>query len=111
VLLSSFGSSSSFHSAFHRWFFSLDIFLVVCDIEYQLSLLLDLNFFDEVNSALSFQTILFSRFSALGASLQAALFRTFINYNVLTLVVLVEGTESFCSNFSTCLFLLATILH
>jgi len=48
------------------WFFSLDFFLVVCDIDYQLSLLLSiLIFFDEVNSALSFQTILFSRFSFL----------------------------------------------
>jgi hypothetical protein len=46
-----------------------------------------LDFFDEVNSALSFQTILFSRFSALGVSLQAALFSTFINYSVLILVV------------------------
>ena len=47
-------------------FFSLDFFLVVCDIKYQLSLLLSiLIFFDEVNSALSFQTILFSRFSFL----------------------------------------------
>jgi hypothetical protein len=46
-----------------------------------------LNFFDEVNSALSFQTILFSRFSALAASFQAALFWTFINYSVMTLLV------------------------
>jgi hypothetical protein len=46
--------------------FALDFFLVVCDIKYQLSLLLSiLHFFDEVNSALSFQTILFSRFSYL----------------------------------------------
>jgi len=72
---------------------------------------LNLNFFDEVNSALSFQTILFSRFSALGASLQAALFWTFINYSVMTKLVLVERTESFCSNFSTCLFLLAAMKH
>ena len=64
MLLSSFGFSQVLSTQHKGWFFSLDFFLVVCDIEYQLSLLsLYLDFFDEVNSALSFQTILFSRFS------------------------------------------------
>jgi hypothetical protein len=92
-------------------FLTLTFFSLFAILSSALAFTLYLNSFDEVNSALSFQTILFSRFSALGASLQAALFSTFINYSVLTLVVLVEGTESFCSNFSTCLFLLAAILH
>jgi hypothetical protein len=102
-------TSSFFHSALKAGFFPLTFFSLFAILSSAFAFTLYLDFFDEVNNALSFQTILFSRFSALGASLQAALFSTFINYSVLTLVVLVEGTESFCSNFSTCLFLLAAI--
>jgi hypothetical protein len=52
------------------WFFSLDFFLLTffslfAILSSALALTLNLNFFDEVNSALSFQTILFSRFSFL----------------------------------------------
>jgi len=66
--------------------FYLDFFLVVCDIECRLSLSLSISiFFDEVNIALSFQTILFSRFSArFGESL---LFRRFINILTYTFLV------------------------
>jgi hypothetical protein len=59
---------------------------VVCDIKYQLSLMtLYLDSFDEVNRALSFQTILFSRFSARFS--ESLLFRRFINVSTLPRVV------------------------
>jgi hypothetical protein len=68
-------------------FFPLTFFSLFAILSSAFAPTLYLNFFDEVNSGLSFQTILFSRFSALGASLQAALFSTFINYSVITMVV------------------------
>ena len=58
-------SSSSFHSALKAGFLTLTFFSLFAILSSAFAFTLYLNFFDEVNSALSFQTILFSRFSFL----------------------------------------------
>jgi hypothetical protein len=58
-------TSSSFHSALKAGFFPLTFFSLFAILSISSRFTLYLNFFDEVNSALSFQTILFSRFSFL----------------------------------------------
>ncbi|MEG4848856.1 hypothetical protein QUB05_31020, partial [Microcoleus sp. F10-C6] len=60
-----FGSSSSFHSALKAGFFPLTFFSLFAILSISSRFYSHLDFFDEVNSALSFQTILFSRFSFL----------------------------------------------
>ena len=66
MLLSFFWlTSSSFHPSPRAGFFPLTFFSLFAILSSALAFTLYLNFFDEVNSALSFQTILFSRFSFL----------------------------------------------
>ena len=57
--------SSSFHPSPEAGFFPLTFFSLFAILSSAFAFTLYLDFFDEVNSALSFQTILFSRFSFL----------------------------------------------
>jgi hypothetical protein len=94
-LSSSFWLQSSSFSAIlaltPNWLFlTLTFFSLFAILSSAFAFTLYLDFFDEVNTALSFQTILFSRFSALSCGAfrcEPLPFRRFINVSTLPRVV------------------------